>query len=230
MKKSKRIFGRAFWKLAEASPTFMQDWKLLEAAGIKIRLLNKSDIAYFSRKKRVIYVGKWNSNVYNVVSIGHEYVHALLRPTTDVKEGDDRETWINERLEEETEAIVHELLILKELIAAGKSKYFGKLFSNVGLGWLTIYEGGAVACDAVEARLMAMEMDRASEQLLESVRNGGREAVKAVLCQTTTSNTGELYPEYYGLWFDEEMGKIAWHKKRAQSKQAKQITQDTEAS
>ena len=126
MKKSKRKFGRAFWKLAEASPTFMQDLKLLEAAGIKIRLLNKSDIAYFHRKKRVIYVGKWSNNANKVISIGHEYVHALLCPTTDVKAGDDRETWINERLDEETEAIVHELLILKELIAAGKSKYFGK--------------------------------------------------------------------------------------------------------
>ncbi|MBX9879685.1 MAG: ImmA/IrrE family metallo-endopeptidase [Candidatus Obscuribacterales bacterium] len=228
MKKSKRIFGRAFWKLAEVSPTFMQDWKLLEAAGIKIRLLNKSDIAYFSRKKRVVYVGKWSSHVNKIVSIGHEYVHALLRPTTDVKEGDDRETWINERLEEETEAIVHELLILQELIAAGKSKHFGKQFSSVGLGWLTIYQGGTVAGDAVEARLLATGIDTAaSEDFLESVRKGGREAVKAVLCHTTTSNTGELYPEYYGYWFDEEMDKIAWHKKRAKSKQA---TLNTEAS
>lgn len=229
MKKSKRIFGRAFWKLAEASPTFMQDWKLLEAAGIKVRLLNKSDIAYFNRKKRVVYVGKWSSHVNKIVSIGHEYVHALLRPTTDVKEGDDRETWINERLEEETEAIVHELLILQELIAAGKSKHFGKQFSSVGLGWLTIYQGGSVACDAIEARFMALEMGRPATELLEVVQKGGREAVRAVLCQTCTSNTGELYPEYYGYWFDEEMGKIAWHKKRAQSKQAKQ-TNDAEAS
>lgn len=222
MKKSKRKFGRAFWKLAEASPTFLEDLKLLEAAGIEIRLLNKNDIAYFSKKKRVVYVGKWSSNVNKIVSIGHEFVHALLRPTTDVKEGDDKETWINERLDEETEAIVHELLILQELIAAGKSKHFGKQFSGVGLSWLTIFEGGAVATDAVEARFLMMEMDRPSQSLLDVVHAGGRDAVRAVLCHTTTSNTGELYPEYYGYWFDEEIGKIAWHKKRAASKKAKQ--------
>lgn len=229
MKTSKRKFGRAFWKLAEVSPTFMEDLKLLEAAGIEIRLLNKSDIAYFSRKKRVIYVGKWSSHVNKIVSIGHEFVHALLRPTTDVKEGDDKETWVNERLEEETEAIVHELLILQELVAAGKSKHFGKQFSGVGLSWLTIFLGGSIACDAVEARFMAMEMDRPAKSLLETVRAGGRDAVRAVLCHTTTSNTGELYPEYYAFWFDEEMGKIAWHKKRAAAKKAKQ-EKDAQAS
>lgn len=229
MNKSKRKFGRAFWKLAEASPTFLQDLKLLEAAGIEIRLLNKNDIAYFSRKKQVVYVGKWSSNVNKIVSIGHEYVHALLRPTTDVKEGDDRETWINERLDEETEAIVHELLILQELIAAGKRKFFGKQFSGVGLTWLTIFLGGDVACDAVEARFLSMELDQPADTLLDLVRAGGREAVKAVLSHTTTSNTGELYPEYYGEWFDEEIRKIAWHKKRAAAKQAKQEN-DTKAS
>lgn len=231
MKKSKRkrgsAFGRPFWKLAAASPTFLQDLKLLEAAGIEIRLLRKSDVAYFNTYKRVIYVGKWSSNVNKIVSIGHEFVHALLRPTTHVQEGDDREVWINERLEEETEAIIHELLILQELIDAGKQKHFGKQFSNVGLGWLTIYLGGDAAAAVVESRFIAMDLGQPSQSILDTVRQGGREAVKVILCHTYTSTTYEFYPVYYAAWFKFEMNKLLSRKRKEQQlEQQKELEQD----
>ncbi|HMY02475.1 MAG TPA: hypothetical protein PKN86_02595 [Candidatus Obscuribacter sp.] len=102
------------------SPTLIDDIDKIRAAGVRIRLVDGPCRAYYDRKKRTIYIGRWCPRNYKLISIAHEFVHALVKPTLDPIPGKTgRQEFINRCLEEETEAIVHEIEIVKELIKAG---------------------------------------------------------------------------------------------------------------
>lgn len=149
-------------------PTLMEDIERISGEGVKIRLLNGPCRAYYDRRKRTIFIGRWCPKTYKLISIAHEFVHALVRPTEDPVAGETgRQEFIDRCLDEETEAIVHEIMIVKELLKAG------------------------------------VEIDRKELDWLRRYRRGGRKAIRKALQKTITSTTGEEYPEYYGLWYDE---------------------------
>ncbi|MBK7746097.1 MAG: hypothetical protein IPP97_03405 [Candidatus Obscuribacter sp.] len=116
----KRQFGKRMVETLLKSPTLLEDIEQIREAGVRIRLVDGPCRAYYDRKKRTIYIGRWCPRNYKLISIAHEFVHALVKPTLDPIPGKTgRKEFVNRCLEEETEAIVHEIEIVKELIKAG---------------------------------------------------------------------------------------------------------------
>ena len=120
MRNLRRQFGKKFVETAKKCPTLVADIEKIREDGVKIRLVNGPCRAFYDRKKRTIYIGKWCPRNYKLISIAHEFVHAIVKPTADPVPGETgRQEFIDRCLEEETEAIVHEILIVKELLQAG---------------------------------------------------------------------------------------------------------------
>ncbi|MBN9396313.1 MAG: hypothetical protein J0H83_13775 [Candidatus Melainabacteria bacterium] len=120
MRNLKRQFGKRMVETLLMSPTLVEDMEQIREAGVKIRLVDGPCRAYYDRKKRTIYIGRWCPRNYKLISIAHEFVHALVRPTNDPIPGETgRQEFIDRCLEEECEAIVHEIEIVKDLIKAG---------------------------------------------------------------------------------------------------------------
>jgi hypothetical protein len=120
MRNLRRQFGKRMVETLLKSPTLIYDMEQIREAGVKIRLVDGPCRAYYDRKKRTIYIGRWCPRNYKLISIAHEFVHALVRPTLDPVPGETgRQEFIDRCLEEETEAIVHEIEIVKDLIKAG---------------------------------------------------------------------------------------------------------------
>jgi hypothetical protein len=116
----KRQFGRRMVEALQKSPTLIDDIERIREAGVRIRLVDGPCRAYYDRKKRTIYIGRWCPRNYKLISIAHEFVHALVKPTVDPVPGKTgRQEFVDRCIEEETEAIVHEIEIVKELIKAG---------------------------------------------------------------------------------------------------------------
>lgn len=133
----RRQFGKRLVELALKSPTLVADIQRIRDEGVKIRLVDGPCRAYYDRKKRTIYIGRWCPRNYKLISIAHEFVHALVKPTIDPVPGiTGRQEFIERCLEEETEAIVHEINIVKELIKAGVK------VDPKELEWLNRYKRG----------------------------------------------------------------------------------------
>jgi hypothetical protein len=164
----KKQLGKGLVEAALKSPTLMADIERIRNEGVRIRLVDGPCRAYYDRKRRTIYIGKWCPRNYKLISIAHEFVHAIVKPTIDPVPGQTgRQEFIDRCLEEETEAIVHEIHIVRELLKAD------------------------VAVDPKEL------------EWLNRYKRGGRKAIRKALEKTITSTTGEDYPEYYGIWYDE---------------------------
>lgn len=115
----KRQFGKRLVETALKSPTLMADIERIRNEGVRIRLVDGPCRAYYDRKKRTIYIGRWCPRNYKIISIAHEFVHAIVKPTIDPVPGKTgRQEFIDRCLEEETEAIVHEIHIVRELLKA----------------------------------------------------------------------------------------------------------------
>src|ERR1700733_8132869 len=133
----KRQFGKRLVETALKSPTLMADIERIRNEGVRIRLVDGPCRAYYDRKKRTIYIGRWCPRNYKLISIAHEFVHAIIKPTIDPVPGrTGRKEFVDRCLEEETEAIVHEILIVKELIKAGVK------VEPKELEWLNRYKRG----------------------------------------------------------------------------------------
>ncbi|QQR56484.1 MAG: hypothetical protein IPG59_15925 [Candidatus Melainabacteria bacterium] len=137
VKNLRRQFGKKFVETALKCPTLVEDIRKIREDGVKIRLVNGPCRAYYDRAKRTIYIGKWCPRNYKLISIAHEFVHAIMRPTIDPVPGKTgRQEFVDRCLEEETEAIVHEILIVKELLEAGVK------IDPLELEWLRRYRRG----------------------------------------------------------------------------------------
>lgn len=113
-------FGKRLIEVALKSPTLMDDIERIKLEGVKIRQVDGPCRAYYDRRKKTIYIGRWCPRNYKLISIAHEFVHALVRPTIDPVAGETgRREFVERCLEEETEAIVHEISIVRELLKAG---------------------------------------------------------------------------------------------------------------
>jgi hypothetical protein len=133
----KRQFGKRLVECALKCPTLVEDIERIRQEGVKIRLVDGPCRAYYDRKKRTIYIGRWCPRNYKLISIAHEFVHAVIRPTIDPVPGvTGRQEFVTRCLEEETEAIVHEISIVKELLLAGVK------IDPKELEWLKRYKRG----------------------------------------------------------------------------------------
>jgi Zn-dependent peptidase ImmA (M78 family) len=116
----RRQFGKRLVEVALKSPTLIGDIERIKLEGVKIRQVDGPCRAYYDRRKRTIYIGRWCPRNYKLISIAHEFVHALVKPTIDPVAGQtSRAEFVERCLEEETEAIVHEISIVRELLKAG---------------------------------------------------------------------------------------------------------------
>jgi hypothetical protein len=101
-------------------PTLVQDVADLRAAGVRIRRVGGHCQAYSMRKRMTIYIGSKCKLSYQLISLGHEKIHVLVSPTDDPVPGvTGRQAFIDSCLESETDSIVHEVIIVGELLAAG---------------------------------------------------------------------------------------------------------------
>ncbi len=133
----KRQFGKRLVETALKCPTLVEDIERIKSEGVKIRLVDGPCRAYYDRKKRTIYIGRWCPRNYKLISIAHEFVHAVIRPTVDPVPGvTGKVEFVTRCLEEETEAIVHEISIVKELLKAGVK------IDPKELEWLNRYRRG----------------------------------------------------------------------------------------
>ena len=120
MRNLRRQFGKRLVEAALKCPTLIADIERIRSEGVKIRLVDGPCRAYYDRKKRTIYIGRWCPRNYKLISIAHEFVHAIVKPTVDPVPGiTGRQEFVDRCIEEETEAIVHEIHIVKELMKAG---------------------------------------------------------------------------------------------------------------
>lgn len=166
--KLQRQFGARFIQAVAKCPTLIADLKDIHANGIIIRKVGGHCQAYSIRKKKSIYVGSKCKLSYKLISIAHEKIHVLDSPTPDPVPGKTGRQWfIDACLDGETDSIVHEVVIVGELLAAGH------------------------------------EVDDHSMKWFRRFNKGGRAAIRKAIEEAFTSNTGEKYPEYYGLWYDE---------------------------
>jgi hypothetical protein len=116
----KRQFGKGLVEAVRKSPTLESDLARIRSEGVKIRVVDGPCRAYYDRRKRTIYIGRWCPRNYKLISIAHEFVHALIKPTRDPIAGKTgRQEFIDRCLGEEAEAIIHEIRIVQELIDAG---------------------------------------------------------------------------------------------------------------
>lgn len=120
MRLIRRQFGDQFADALAKSPTLVKDLELLRAAGVKIRKVGGHCQAYSMFQKKLIYLGSTCNVSYQLIALGHEKVHVLdsitPNPTPRVT---GRKEFIGMCLEAETDAIVHEVVIAEELLAAG---------------------------------------------------------------------------------------------------------------
>ncbi len=137
MRNLRRQFGKKLVEAAYKSPTLLEDIQHIRAQGVRIRMVDGPCRAYYDRKKRTIYIGRYCPRNYKLISIAHEFVHALIKPTFDPVPGKTgRKEFVDRCLSEETEAIVHEIRIVQELIKGDVS------IDPVELEWLRRYKRG----------------------------------------------------------------------------------------
>lgn len=133
----RRQFGKSLVAVAIQSATFLHVLREIRTHKVKIRLVDGPCRAYYDRKKRTIYIGHWCPRDYKIISLVHEYVHALVKPTIDPVPGvTGRQEFIYRCIGEETEAIAIEVQCVTDLLKAGIR------LSDRDLKWFRLYEKG----------------------------------------------------------------------------------------
>ncbi len=137
MKNLRRQFGKKLVETAQKSPSLVRDIERIRAEGVKIRLVDGPCRAYYDRKRKTIYIGRWCPRNYKLISIAHEFVHALVKPTSDPIPGKTgKKEFVKRCLDEEAAAIIHEISIIQELMKAGVK------VDSKELEWLRRYQRG----------------------------------------------------------------------------------------
>lgn len=115
----RRQFGNKFTDMIQASPTLMADLATIRRRGVKIRRI-KGRTAYSYKKGKKIYIGTGWSRVMQVECLAHEIYHVLYGTSPEAGgKKVRRSTFIRESLDEETDCVIHELTVARELMDAG---------------------------------------------------------------------------------------------------------------
>lgn len=120
MKAFRKQFGRKFADALSKCPTLVADLAEIRSKGVKIRKVGGHCQAYSMLKRMTIYIGSKCKLSYALIALAHEKVHLLVSPTPNpTPRVSSRQAFIEMCLEAETDAIVHEVQVVQELLDAG---------------------------------------------------------------------------------------------------------------
>lgn len=115
-----QALGPQLAKIAQKSPAVAGDLADLVNSGIKVQFANGRKRAFFDRRSRTISISNEKSDSQKLQSLAHEYSHVFLNPTLNPIPGKTgRSEFIQQGLEQEADAVIHELIVAYELKAAG---------------------------------------------------------------------------------------------------------------
>jgi tetratricopeptide (TPR) repeat protein len=116
----RNILGVELADTAERSATVVDDLSALLDSGVKVRFVEGPCRAYFDQRERTIKIAKSCSASRKLLAIAHEYAHALLNPTAQpVANKIGRQEFVELGMQDEADAIVHELVVARELRRSG---------------------------------------------------------------------------------------------------------------
>lgn len=119
MKAFRKQFGREFADALGKSPTLVADLSEIRAGGVKIRKVGGHCQAYSMLTRMTIYIGSKCKLSYALIALAHEKVHLLVSQTPNpTPRVSSRQAFIEMCLEAETDAIVHEVQVVQELLDA----------------------------------------------------------------------------------------------------------------
>jgi hypothetical protein len=120
-KKFARQFGRGAARTLLRCPTAVADLAQLRAAGIRIRRYpGPKNSAYAMAERRAIYISSHSTIGAVIGNLAHEKVHVLDSPTRKPLLGiTTREEFIEHGLAGEVDAVLHEAVVVGELLRAG---------------------------------------------------------------------------------------------------------------
>jgi hypothetical protein len=120
MQRIRKQFGDKFADALAKCPTLVADLAELRRHGVKIRKVTGHCQAYSNHFHKTIHIGSRCGLTYKLVALAHEKVHVLDSVTPHPLPGKTgRQEFIDMCLNAETDAIVHEVQVVAELIAAG---------------------------------------------------------------------------------------------------------------
>ena len=114
------LFGINVVLTIRKSPTLIKQLTLLEQTDILIKI-SRGKGTYYDLYERTIFLESTPGDCVQVsTEIAHEIVHAIIRPTRDPVDGcDEMDRWVDECMEQETDATVNECIVADELAAKG---------------------------------------------------------------------------------------------------------------
>lgn len=130
-----RQFCKRLVATAIRSKTFVKALRRIRTEQVRIKQISGPCSAYYNCKKRIIYIGRRCPRNYKIISIVHEFVHALVSPTIDPIPGiTGRKEFIRRCIGDETAAIALEVQCVDELLKAGVK------LDKRDLKWLRLYK------------------------------------------------------------------------------------------
>lgn len=120
MQRIRRQFGAKFAEMLAASPTLVSDLNEIRRRDIKIRRVRGVCQAESIPANKLIRIGRSCGRLTQLLYLAHEAEH-LLRGTTPEPAGKKltRAQYVKMSLDEETQCVIHEILVAGELLAAG---------------------------------------------------------------------------------------------------------------
>ncbi|GEM_PF-380657 len=110
------LLGARLGGVAGRSSTLLYDLSDLAHAGIKLRFVGGSPRAYYDEKAKTIYIARSMTDAGKSLAVAHEYAHALLYPMAAPVPGKlSKEAFVDRGIEQEVDAVVHELMVADEL-------------------------------------------------------------------------------------------------------------------
>ncbi|MBH2878353.1 type VI secretion system tip protein VgrG [Serratia marcescens] len=179
-------FGNEVNELAAKSPTLSRDLDKLKAQGWGIKPGTMGKGTFVERQDQVIVID--SNHLHNpletVQSLAHESGHALYTPKTDLTS---RETYLNSMLRDEGAATLKNIEVQREI------------FANTGtdIGIAGNPENQAAYNEIYENLKSGTKTRQQAEESIGRIFGRGER----------TSNTGELYEDYYGGWYDKYVSK-----------------------
>ena len=120
MKQFRKQFGDRVADALAKCPTLVEDLAEIRSRGVTIRKVGGHCQAYSMLSKMTIYIGARCKLSEKLIALAHEKVHLLVSPTPNpTPRVSSRQAFIDMCLDAETDAIVHEVVVANELLAAG---------------------------------------------------------------------------------------------------------------
>ena len=115
-----KVLALSLARTAEKSPIALGDLVDLLRLGIKVEFVAGRQRAFFDSKTKTIHISRNLSDSQKLQAVSHEYSHVALNPTLNPIAGKTgRAEFIRQGMEQEADAVIHELMVANELKSAG---------------------------------------------------------------------------------------------------------------